>query len=271
MSTLRTLVEKALTEYNGILPLEPAWVARDFLPPGGRLGCPEELFDLGERGGVGERWLASTTEADNRIKVANEGLSFLSLQGKERITLKDAVAAAPDLIMEREYARTHPRGLDRLAKIFDYEYRIPYHLHPMKRHAELVGRNPKEEAYYFPEGVSLGNEPETYMGLHPSISEQKQYDILLPYLEQWNSDLILRHSRAYKLVPGDGWHVPAGILHAPGTALTVELQEDSDVFAMLQAKAGNRILSKDLLFKDVRLEDREKYGEKFILEMIDWE
>jgi mannose-6-phosphate isomerase class I len=271
MSTLRTLVEKALTEYNGILPLEPAWVARDFLPPGGRLGCPEELYDLAERGGVGERWLASTTEADNRIKVANEGLSFLSLQGKERMTLKDAVAAAPDLIMGREYARTHPRGLDRLAKIFDYEYRIPYHLHPMKRHAELVGRNPKEEAYYFPEGVSLGNEPETYMGVHPSISEQKQYDILLPYLEQWNSDLILRHSRAYKLVPGDGWHVPAGILHAPGTALTVELQEDSDVFAMLQAKVGNRILSKDLLFKDVRLEDREKYGEKFILEMIDWE
>lgn len=271
MKKLRDRIEHLLGQHRGIVPLDPAWVARDFLPAGGRLGCPEELYDLGERGGVSERWLASTTEADNRIKVPGEGLSVLAVEGKDRITLRDAVAAAPDIVMGVEYARSHPRGLDRLAKLFDYRYRIPYHLHQMKHHAALVGRNPKEEAYYFPEGVPLGNEPETYFGLHPSIVEQGRQEILLPYLEAWNSDLILRHSRAYKIVPGDGWHVPAGVLHAPGSALTVELQEDSDVFAMLQARVANTILSKDLLFKDVHPDARKQRGERAILDLIDWE
>ncbi len=75
---------------------------------------------------------------------------------------------------------------------------------------------------------------------------------------EWKDDLILQHSRAYLLVPGEGFHLPSGVLHAPGTALTIELQEDSDVFAMLQALVAGKIISKDLLFKDVRPEDRKR-------------
>ncbi|MEX2115632.1 MAG: hypothetical protein WEB37_01995 [Bacteroidota bacterium] len=270
MNDVRRMVEQAVEHNNGILPLEAAWVARDFLPAGRRLGCSEDQYELGERGGISERWLGSTTEADNRVKVPHEGLSFLALAGRDRITLRDAVRDAPNAILGTEYARTHPAGLNRLAKIFDYKYRIPYHFHQMKHHAALVGRNPKEEAYYFPNGVPMGAEPETYFGVHPSIVEENNMDVLLPYLQQWDSDEILSQSRAYKLVPEDGWHVPAGVLHAPGTALTVELQEDSDVFAMLQAVSGGQKMPKDLLFKDVRPEDRARYGERAILDMIDW-
>ena len=39
----REIVEGALAKGNGILRLEPAWVARDFLPPGRRLGLKEEV------------------------------------------------------------------------------------------------------------------------------------------------------------------------------------------------------------------------------------
>ena len=73
---------------------------------------------------------------------------------------------------------------------------------------------------------------------------------------EWKDDLILRHARAYLHVRGEGFHLPSGGLHAPGTALTIELQEDSDVFAMLQALNAGKIISKDLLFKDVTPEDR---------------
>lgn len=271
MNELKSKVEKEIERSNGILRLEPAWVARDFLPPGRRFGLPEHLYALGDRGGISERWLASITEADNRVKIPQEGLSFLALESHDRITLADAVKAASETVLGKEYSRTHPRGLDRLAKLFDYTCRIPYHLHPRKEHAALVGRNPKEEAYYFPEGVDMGPEPETYLGVHPSIVEEKKHEILLPYLQRWDSDLILRHSKAHRLVPGDGWHIPAGILHAPGSALTIELQEDSDVYAILQAKAGGKIVSKELLFKDVRPEDRKQHGERFILKMVDWE
>lgn len=276
----REAVEKALDKGNGILRLEPAWVARDFLPPGRRLGLKEKEYEAGERGWISERWIGSTTKADNRVGPADEGLSYVSLDGgesltrerlkRERLTLKEAVEVAGAAIMGEAYAQAHT-GLGRLAKVYDYGARIPYHLHQMKKDAALVGANSKEEAYYFPEDVPVGTHPETFFGVHPYITEQKKYEILLPYLVEWKDDLILRHSRAYLLVPGEGFHLPAGVLHAPGTALTIELQEDSDVFAMLQAEVAGRIISKDLLFKDVRKQDREKYGERVILGQIDWE
>jgi hypothetical protein len=267
---IRRLVEDALAQGNGILRLKPAWVARTFLPPGRRMGLPESQYALGPRGAICERWLASTTSADNAVRVPDEGLSFLALDGGRELTLRDAVAAAGDAIMGSAYAATHPT-LDRLAKIFDYGDSLPYHFHQMKRHAALVGRNPKEEAYYFPAGVDMGPHPESYLGVHPSIVERRQFDLFLPHLVEWNSDRILQYSKAYKLLPGDGFHIPAGVLHAPGSALTIELQEDSDVLSMLQARVGPHPIDKELLYKDVRPEDRARLGERVILEMIDWE
>jgi hypothetical protein len=270
MDKQRKTVEEALATGNGILRLAPAWVARDFLPPGRRLGLKEEEYEVGERGWISERWIGSTTHADNRVGPPDEGLSYLIIDGDERITLKEAVEVAGAAIMGEAYAQTHS-GLGRLAKIYDFGARIPYHLHQMKDDAALVGANPKEEAYYFPEDVPVGPHPETFFGVHPYIAEQKRQDILLPYLVEWKDDLILRHSRAYLLVPGEGFHLPSGVLHAPGTALTIELQEDSDVFAMLQALVAGQIISKDLLYKDVRPQDREQEGERVILGQVDWE
>lgn len=270
MSEIATKLELLLEQNNGILRLKPAWVARDFLPPGRRLGLPEEMYDLGERGGICERWVGSTTPADNHIKVQNEGLSCIELEDGREITLKNAVEFVPELILGAEYSRTHT-GLGRLPKIFDYAYRLPYHLHQMEKDARKVGCNSKEEAYYFPEEVPLGVEPETYFGVHPYIAAERRYELLVPAMQKWQDESILQYSRAYRQLPNDGFHVPAGTLHAPGSALTIELQEDSDVFAMLQGRVGGRIISKDLLYKDVTPEDRKNLGEKAILEMIDWE
>ena len=270
VDTMRDSVQRALSDGNGILRLAPAWVARDFLPPGRRLGLPEDSYELGIRGAICERWLASTTRADNRVGPADEGLSSLALDGPDRITLQEAVAADPASIMGSDYAATHD-GLGRLAKIFDYSTRLPLHVHQRSEHAALVGRRPKDEAYYLPPGVGMGPHPESFFGVHPSVAQEPNRALLLPYLQDWNSDLILQHSVAYLQVSEQGFHVPAGVLHAPGSALTIELQEDSDVFAMLQALNAGTIISKDLLWKDVRPADREAKGERFILELIDWE
>jgi hypothetical protein len=263
-------VQRALAEGDGILRLEPAWVARDFLPPGRRLGLVDDACDLGPRGAVCERWLASTTKADNFVGPPDEGLSYLGIDGSQRLTLRDAVEALPDAIMGAEYATTHT-GLDRLAKIFDYSARLPFHVHHRQQHASLVGRHCKDEAYWFPPGIDMGPHPESFLGLHPSVAEEGNHDLLIPYLEEWNSDRILQLAPAYLLVADEGFHIPSGVLHAPGTALTIELQEDSDVFAMLQALNAGKIISKELLWKDVRGEDRHRHGERFILDLIDWE
>jgi hypothetical protein len=186
------------------------------------------------------------------------------------MSLRAAVMAAGPEIMGTDYAARH-EGLGRLAKLFDYVDRIAFHYHQQRDDAALVGSRPKEEAYYFPQGVDLGAHPETYFGVHPYIVEHGlQEELLLPHLVHWQDDLILRHSRAFLQVPGEGWHVPAGVPHAPGTALTLELQEDSDVFAVLQAQAGGEMVPKDLLWKDVLPEDREQHGERLILEQINW-
>jgi hypothetical protein len=245
-------------------------VARDFLPPGRRLGLPEDQYAVGERGFICERWLASTTKADNRVGPDDEGLSHLVGEHGERLLLRDAVAADAAAVMGSAYAAEHPGGLGRLAKLFDYGYRLPYHVHPPQEYAALVGARSKDESYHFPGGVDMGAHPETFFGVHPWIAERRAHDTLLPYLVDWDSDLILRHARAELLVAGEGFHVPSGVLHAPGTALTLELQEDSDVLAMFQALNAGRIISKELLFKDVRPQDRQEHGERFPLGFVDW-
>ncbi len=269
-SDVRELIRKEIERDNGVLRLKPCWVARNFLEPGKRLGLREEEYDVGERGWICERWLGSETEADNAVKHENEGLSFLDIPGRE-LLLRDAVSQAGDLIMGEEYALNH-RNLGRLAKIFDFKSRIFFHLHQTQEEAAKIGATSKEEAYYFPEGVDLGPHPETFFGVHPYIVEQNlQYEILLPYLEKWDSEGILKHSRAYLNVPGEGFHLPAGVLHAPGTALTIELQEPSDVMAVFQSKVDGLDISKDLLLKDVEKSAVEQRGEKAALDQLVWE
>src|SRR3954462_5450748 len=111
----RGMLARLLEAGNGVLRCEPAWVARDFLPPGRRLGLPEEAYDVGERGAICERWLASTTRADNRVGPDDEGLSHVVGEQGERVLLRGLVAADPDAVLGRAYAASHPGGLGRLA------------------------------------------------------------------------------------------------------------------------------------------------------------
>lgn len=270
MDKVRVILEKALEEGNGILGLKPAWVTRDFLPPGRRLGLKEEEYDAGDRGYICERWFASVTHAENRIEVEDEGYSYLEIEG-ENIHLKDACAAAGDLIMGKEYSRRH-KDLDRLLKIYDFNCRIFYHLHQRAKDAKKVGMNSKEESYYFLE-ADPGPHPETFFGVHPYIVEKSlQEEIFLPYLKDWNGDdRMLAHARAYMNIPGEGFHLPCGILHAPGTALTLELQESSDIMSVFQAKIGDLNIDKELLTRLLPEEEVARDAEMAALNIVDWE
>ena len=55
-----------LKEGEGILRLKPTWVSRSFCRPGRRIKLhPDDYYVLGvERGGIDERWFASTTWAE---------------------------------------------------------------------------------------------------------------------------------------------------------------------------------------------------------------
>ena len=78
MSTknLDAQVARALDAGQGILRLVPNWVPRSFLMPGRRLKLhPDHYYALGtHRGGIDERWFASTTPAANEGAPPDEGL-----------------------------------------------------------------------------------------------------------------------------------------------------------------------------------------------------
>jgi hypothetical protein len=267
---IRDAVLNELKKNGGKLLMRPCWVARDFMPPGKRLGLTDKEYDAGASGAICERWLVSETEVDNRVKIKDEGLSFLDIDGCD-IRLIDALDACGKEILGTEYSKTHNR-LGRLLKIYDFKTRIFYHMHQRPEHAKKVGMNSKEEAYHFLD-VDLGAHPETFFGVHPYIVDQgKQFDVFLPYLKNWEGDSILKHSRAYANIPGEGFHLPPGLLHAPGTALTLELQESSDVMAVMQARLEGLEIGKDLLAHHVPEVERKKDGDEMsVLKQVDWE
>ncbi|MCI0491585.1 MAG: hypothetical protein L0Z07_01455, partial [Planctomycetes bacterium] len=88
-------LQRALDAGEGLLRLTPTWVPRSFLHPGKRIKLhPADWYAYGaQRGGIDERWFASTTEAANDGRVWHEGLSFCEFEG-EQFLLRDAVLEA---------------------------------------------------------------------------------------------------------------------------------------------------------------------------------
>jgi hypothetical protein len=266
----KNVILEALKTGEGIVRLAPCWVPRSFLMPGGRLKLdPRGLYAFGaHRGGINERWFSSTTKASNGpLTGEDEGLSYIEFNGKKAL-LKEAIETAGDQFLGADVMRRHG-GWNLFCKFFDNLGPIPHHLHQNDEFARRVGQKGKPEAYYFPPQYNFkeNNFPYTFMGLNPGTSKED----VRRCLERWNEgdNGILYHSRAYKLKPGTGWQVDAGILHAPGSLVTYEPQVNSDVFAMYQSLVEGRPVPWDLLVKDVP--EEHHYDLDYLIEMIDWE
>ena len=214
-------IRNVLSGGEGIVRLAPCWVPRSFLMTGGRLKlAQQDLYALGaHRGGIDERWFSSTTNADNGPGTApDEGLSYIVIENgaePKKVLLQEAIETLGDLFLGAEVMARYG-GWNVLTKFFDNLGPIPHHMHQMEEHARKVGRKGKPEAYYFPPQYNFkdNNFPYTFMGLEPGTTQ----DNVRRCLERWNQgdNGILYHSKAYRLQPGSGWHIPAGILHAPG-------------------------------------------------------
>ncbi|MBC7234227.1 MAG: hypothetical protein H5T69_00175 [Chloroflexi bacterium] len=268
------LIHAALEQGGGILRLAPTWVPRSFCIPGRRIKLhPDDYYALGaHRGGIDERWLASTTPADNGpLTLPDEGLSYVVMEdGPEvqRILLRDAVALAGSAIIGPRLMRDYG-GWPMFAKFFDNLGPLPHHLHHQRKDAERVSREPKPEAYFFPTQLNNhgGRFPFTFFGLEPGTTREEVKECL----RNWNQgdNKILNLSRAYKLEPGTGWDVPAGVLHAPGSLCTYEPQYASDVFAMFQSLVDNVPMPWELVVKDVP--EEHKHDLDYLVDMLDWE
>jgi len=267
--SVQSVLEQALEAGGGLLRLAPAWVPRSFLHPGKRIKLhPDDWYAFGKsRGGIDERWFASTTEAANEGRVWHEGLSFISFGG-QHISLRDAVAEMGGALIGEEMFGKYNRW-PVYSKFFDNAGPIPHHMHQKFEHAALTGQEGKPESYYFPPQLNAAenNFDYTFMGLEPGTTR----DDLRKCLENWDKgdNGILDLSRAYRLKRGTGWLIPPGVLHAPGSLCTYEPQWGSDVFGMYQSLCEGRDVPWSLLVKDVP-EDKHQDLD-FIIDQLDWE
>jgi len=265
----RTIVESELSRTRGLLRLAPTWVPRSFLQPGLRIKLhPDDTYAYGaNRGGIDERWFASTTEAANEARVPDEGLSYCVV-GQQRFTLRQAVKdGGATLVGKAIWNKYHRWPV--YSKFFDNMGPIPHHMHQSEKQAKLVGQEGKPESYYFPpQHNNIGNNfPYTFFGLEPGTTKAQ----VRKCLADWNKgdNGILDLSKAYRLKPGTGWLVGPCILHAPGSFCTYEPQWGSDVFGMYQSMVEGRYVPWELLVKDM---PKSKHRDlDFIVGQLDWE
>jgi hypothetical protein len=268
-TSIRSVVEAALEESGGLLRLLPCWVPRSFLQPGKRLKLdPRDLYAFGlDRGGIDERWFASTTPAANENRRLDEGLSYF-VHGGNRVLLVEAIAELGSEIIGESIWNKYQRW-PVYSKFFDNMGPIPHHMHQSAEQAALVGQEGKPESYYFPpQHNNVGNNfPYTFFGLNPGTTKVD----VRRCLENWNcgDNGILDLSAAYRLQPGTGWLLPPSILHAPGSLCTYEPQWGSDVFGMYQSLVEGREVPWSLLVKDM---PEDKHTDlDWIVDQLDWE
>ena len=267
-------IRRAFDSGEGLLRLAPNWVPRSFCIPGRRIKLdPRDYYAYGAyRGGIDERWFASTTRADNGpLTSPNEGLSQVVLEDggrAEQVLLVDAVNELGAELLGEELWGTYGKW-PMYSKFFDNRDPLPHHLHQREQHARLVGMEHKPEAYFFPPQVNNhgGTFPHTFFGLEPGTTKEQ----VRKALADWNKgdNKITNLSKAMRLEPGTGWYVPAGLLHAPGSLCTYEPQWASDVFSMFQSLVAEVPIPWDLVVKNVP-EDKH-HDLDYLVDMVDWE
>lgn len=267
------LTSYALQQGGGILRLAPTWVSRSFCRPGKRIKLhPEDYYALGtDRGGIDERWLSSTTWAENGPQTKpDEGLSYIVINEsvKDKLLLRDAVdVLGKEIIGESLYEKYGRWPM--FSKFFDNAGPLPHHIHHRDEHAKRVGAAGKPEMYFFPSQLNNhgGEFPFTFFGLNPETTKEEVLTSLKDFSRGDNKLLDL--APAYKLILDTGYDVPPGVLHAPGSLCTYEPQFASDVYAMYQSVLTNgQILGEDLLWKNTPKEEIGNY--EYLLSVIDW-
>ena len=237
-------LRKELDRKHGILRLRPNLVPQAY-PGLNRIGVRNSR--PGKLGYASERWIACCVGRLRRLrsepKAPKAGLSVVDLETTHHnILLADAFDLLPSRMLGDSFAKANQNTLGFMLGILDVGYPIFSHIHPQR-----------DESYYFlqhPE--ASGSLPYSHLGLHPDTTSSEVLDCL----KRWKDDKALDLSPAYRLTTGEGFYTRAGVPHAPGTAITLELGEASDDYHILQADYMGKLFSKrDFLLKELSSEE----------------
>src|SRR3989454_1362011 len=239
-------VEQALDRLldRGVLPLLPNYVRRLYVEGGGPPTPRGQGDRYVPRGGMWrpERWIVSPAPAMNPHPISDEGIGRIDAPGGP-IKLTAALRMrGRDILGSRAFAAYGP-DFPILIKILDPAQTIGFHFHARDEdvwaHPARFGgqRFGKDEAYYFLDAPK-GPIPYTHVGLFPGTTRRVLAEAIAA-----GGGRVLELSPVIHQRIGEGFFVPAGIPHRPGTALTLEVQEPSDVYTMLERESGGRELT----------------------------
>jgi hypothetical protein len=229
-----------LSRGDGLLKLAPTFVHR-FYPDLDRLG--QRKLKRSPRQFIPERWIGSSVEAVNPPPIPSGGLSMVA-GTKEPLALRNAIRAAPAELLGDRVAAAHGPELRVLVKILDPGEPIVFHLHATDEQVRKMPRNfrghrfGKDEAYYFLDGPPKGPMPYTHVGLYPGVTRRELVEAV-----RKGRDHALELSPVIYQEYETGFFAPAGIPHRPGTALTLEIQQPSDVYTLLETHSGGKPMS----------------------------
>jgi hypothetical protein len=265
--------DRLLHAGGGIVRLAPTWVPRAFCTPGRRIRLhPDDYYPFGkDRGGVDERWLASTVRADNGpLTGPFEGISLVVDPEGGPLVPFDAFVDHHGAALIGERLWTDHGRWPMYSKFFDNQQPLPFHVHHRDEHAAMVGKVGKPEAYYYSPHMNntLGDQPISFLGLQPETTRDQIRERLARFSDGGDNH-ITDLSRGYRTQLGTGWDIPAGVLHAPASICTYEPQAASDVFCMCESWSNNREVPTELMWKDVP--DDRKGDLDFIIELLDWD
>lgn len=248
MPDIVSILDVALKKSKGFLRLKPTYVRRFYID-GGRLGSskkPGGTFNPKTKLFVPERWIASCTMAMNPHPIEGEGLSYFDLSNAS-ITLKEALHLCGEALLGARRFYAHEGEFRALVKILDPYEPIVFHFHAKDEYVRKYPQNfvghrfGKDEAYYFLEKPKA-TMPYTHVGLYPEVT----YEELITRVQK-GADYALELSPVFYQHYEHGFYVPACVPHRPGSALTLEIQQPSDVYTLLEmTAAGHRLSSEQI-------------------------
>ena len=267
---LAARVRAALDAGEGILRLAPTWVPRSFLMPGARLKLSrEDLYALGtHRGGIDERWFASTTAAANEGRTARRGPQLrrprrrpLHAQGRDRrVRRRD----------DRRHAVGHLQALAGLQQVLRQPGADP------APHAPEPGAGgqarPRRASPRATTSRRSSTGPATISPTRSSASSRGRPRTTSAAASSAGTRATTASSTSPRPIASSP--APAGscrpdVLHAPGSLVTYEPQWGSDVFGMYQSMVEGRRVPWELLVKDVPEEYHHDLD--YLVEQLDWE
>lgn len=228
MSNLASRLQAFVTRHGGLLPLKPCLVGRGYRGGGRLAGKGPGMVRRRDGKYLVERWIASSTGVGWGAADADEGRSYLA-GFRPVLRLKDALACLPEFLLGSRRAAAHDGEFRVLTKVLDPYDPIGFHFHQSDAYVRAnPGRFPterfgKDEAYYFLPGPK-GAWPYTHVGILPDVSTEELIRAM-----QAGREALLDISPYILQRQDTGFFVPAGMVHSPGTMLTLEVQQPSDV------------------------------------------